>query len=182
MTVTTRWIPALAALTSLIAACDNAPLEPVNGEAAPQFSAAERTVDEALYDLTDSFFAFACSEDGDVLPIDEGELVRLEGKIFERVTLTRDGAGGYHFLYHTMPVGLRGTGVTSGEEFRVTERDHGVGNQRLDANVGRYKQVLKMVGRDTGRTFWMVSSGNYRISADGEFARTRDRETLACRP
>src|SRR5687767_5863962 len=68
MRITTRWIPALAALTSLIAACDNAPLAPANREVSPRFSAgAERTVDEALYDLTDSFFTFACSENGDVL-------------------------------------------------------------------------------------------------------------------
>jgi hypothetical protein len=177
-----RSISLFAVVTSLIAGCERAPYEPTDLQPAPQFSGgAERTVYEALYDLTDSHFIFACSPEGDVLPIDQGEEVRIEGKIFERVVFTVNGAGGYHFTYHTMPVGLRGTGLTSGEEFRVIERDHGVGNQRLEANGGQYKQLFKMIGRDTGRTFWMVFSGNYRISADGEVTRTRDKETVQCK-
>jgi hypothetical protein len=182
MNISTRSFAAIAALTLTTTACDRAPLEPAENSSAPQFSnGAERSVDQALYDISGSFFVFACTDDGEVLPIDQGELVEMQGQIFERVTLMQDGAGGYHFLYHTMPVGLRGTGVTSGEEFRVIERDHGVANQRYDGNVGRYKQVFKMVGRDTGRTFWYVLSGTYLIGQDGTVKRSRDTETVQCK-
>ena len=89
-------------------------------------SAAQRTVEESLYDLSDSVFRFACSDDGEPLPIDEGEAVRLEGNIFERLSVLYDGAGGLHYTLDTMPVGMRGVGLTSGEEFRVSEKQpHG---------------------------------------------------------
>lgn len=182
MRITTRSFAAIAAFTLVTAACDRAPLEPNESSAAPQFSTgAERSVDQALYDITGSLFVFACTDDGEVLPIDEGERVEMQGQIFERITLMTDGAGGYHFLYHTMPVGLRGIGVASGEEFRVVERDHGVANQRYDGNVGRYKQVFKMVGGDTGRTFWYVLSGSYLIGQDGTVKRYRETETVQCK-
>ena len=182
MNITTRSLAAIAAFTLITTACDRAPVEPADRSASPQFSnGVERSVDQALYDVTGSFFVFACTDDGEVLPIDQGEQVEMQGQVFERVTYMMDGAGGYHFLYHTMPVGLRGIGVTSGEEFRVIERDHGVANQRYAGVVGRYRQEFKMVGRDTGRTFWFVFSGTYLIGQDGTVKRYRDTETVQCK-
>jgi hypothetical protein len=81
-----------------------------------------------------------------------------------------------------MPVGLRGVGVDSGEEFRVTERDHAVSNQHRAGGTGTYRQVLKLVGKDTQRTFWLVFSGYYMISKDGSVTVTRDKERIVCRP
>src|SRR5688572_9697769 len=108
----------LAALTVL--ACDRMPAETT---VEPRFSAAERTVYESLYDFDGSYFVFACTPEGDPLPIDQGEPIRMEGKLFERITVLLKGNGEYHYTEHTMPVGMRGVGVDSGEEFRVTERD-----------------------------------------------------------
>ena len=144
-------------------------------------TAAQRTVQESLYDLSDSVFRFACSDDGEPLPIDEGEEVRMEGKIFERLSLVHDGAGGYHYTLDTMPVGMRGVGLTSGEEFRVSESSHTVANNRLAGGVGAYRQTLKMVGKDTHRTFWLVAYGNYVVSAEGLIRTSRDLLRIECK-
>jgi hypothetical protein len=167
-----------------LAACESVPTDIEAPMTNAQFSgaAAERTVDESLYDLTGVYFAFSCSAEGESLPDHEGELVLMEGQIYERMTLLQDAVGEYHYTLHTMPVGLRGIGVTSGEEFRVIERDHAVANQRLAAGNGSYRQELKMVGRETRRTFWMVASGFYRISANGDVLVERDTLRTECKP
>jgi len=80
-----------------------------------------------------------------------------------------------------MPVGLRGTGEWSGEEFRVSEENRGVANQRLAGGAGTYRQELKMVGRDTHRTFWLVATGGYIVSADGDLIVSRSALSVDCR-
>ena len=177
-----RLIPFVAAFGILVEASEPRPsfLDAAHdGQQAA--SAAQRTVQESLYDLSDSVFRFACSDDGELLPIDEGEAVRMEGKIFERLSVLYDGAGGYHYMLDTMPVGMRGIGLTSGEEFRVSESSHTVANNRLAGGVGAYRQTLKMVGRDTQRTFWLVAYGNYVISAEGLIRTSRDVLRLECK-
>jgi hypothetical protein len=82
-----------------------------------------------------------------------------------------------------MPVGLRGVGVDSGEEFRVTERGHFMGNSHeTSPGNGTYRQELKLVGTATHRTFWVVYNGYYHVSKDGSAELTRDKERIVCRP
>ena len=169
----------LAVTTSAVAltACQEVPTEVAIDDV--RF-ASERTVEESLYDLTDSHFAFSCDANGNPLESGEGELVRIEGQIFERAMLVRDATGEFHFTMHSMPVNLRGVGVESGERFRVVERDKVVANQRGLANSGSYNATLKLVG-ETGRTFWLRFSGSYRLGNDGELVRERNTETIVCR-
>ena len=177
-----RLIPLVAAFGIVVEASEpRRPFIDASHDRQQAASAAQRTVQESLYDLSDSIFRFACSDDGESLPIDEGEEVRMEGKIFERLSLVLDGAGGYHYMLDTMPVGMRGVGLTSGEEFRVSESSHAVANNRLEGGVGAYRQTLKMVGKDTQRTFWLVAYGNYVISAEGLVRTFRDVLRLECR-
>jgi hypothetical protein len=142
---------------------------------------AERTVQEALYDFSDSFYTFACSENGELLPDTEGELIDLEGYLYERITYQTDAAGGVHFRLNTMPVGLRGAGVDSGEEFRIRESEFFVASQRLTGNVGSFRQEVKLTGRDTHRTYSLVSKGHYVIGADGTIKVSRESLERECR-
>jgi hypothetical protein len=142
---------------------------------------AERTVFETLYDQSDSFYVLPCSEDGELIPEAEGELIDVEGHIFERVVFLIDGTNEYHYQMRIMPVGLRGVGVTSGEEFRITEADQRVGSQRLAGGTGSYQGQLKMVGKNTHRTFWMMYGGHYNIAPDGTVKISRDDLRAECR-
>ena len=142
---------------------------------------AERTVQETLYDFSDSFYAFACSDDGELLPETDGELIELEGHLYERITYQTDAAGGIHFLLNTMPVGIRGVGVDSGEAFRIRESEFFVASQRLAGNVGSFRQEVNLTGRDTHRSYSLVSRGHYVIGADGTITISRERLERECR-
>lgn len=128
---------------------------------------AERTVFESLFDMTGSYYAFPCTADGQLMPITDGELLLMEGQIYERWSTVLDGAGKYHTNINIMPMGLRGTSVETGEEFRVSEESRTIANQRLEGGSGMFRQVIKMVGEDTHRKFRLVAAGNYNISSDG---------------
>ena len=172
---TTR-IPLLVAVIAL-AACDRSDTPsspttaPISTSAQSNAGGAEGWVEENLYDVTGSLFGVECT-DGRL-----SELVELQGQIFERFTVVSNPAGGFHAVYHTMPVGLKGTGAESGEEFRVKVQDHGSWGQTTMGLVGSYRQVLKMVGTTSGRSFSLIVRGHYRINANGEIV--VDREKLA---
>lgn len=105
----------------------------------------------------------------------------MEGGIYERTMSVRDGKEDPHFRIHTMPVGLRGIGVDSGEEFRATESIHQVSNTFRLRETGSYRHEIKLVGKRTQRTWWLITSGMYRIDADGRTAISQDTEKLVCR-
>ena len=161
-----------------IAACDRsstptapATVAPIPTTAQSNEGGAERAVDEWLYDVAGSLIGVECT-DGRL-----SELVELQGQIFERFTVVANPAGGFHAVYHTMPIGLQGTGAESGEEFRVTWHDYGSFGQTTMGLVGTYRQVLKLVGSTSGRSFSLIVRGHYAINANGEIV--VDREKLA---
>ena len=177
---------ALAALIPIItlAACDAAaPTESsaprtLAAATAPASTAAqagaERYVYEALHDQQGSEVYVECS-DGSV-----SESVVLTGKIFERFTVVYDPVEGEHSLYHTMPVGLSGVGAVSGEEFRVSWRDHGVSSQTPMRAVNSYRHTLQFAGRTSGRKFGLVVQGHYTINATGEVMVNREKLLAVC--
>ena len=173
-------IPLLVAVIAL-AACDRSdtPTAPATVAAIPpaaQSSAggAERWVDERLFDVSGSLIGVECT-DGRL-----SDLVELQGQIFERFTVVSNPAGGFHAVYHTMPIGLRGTGAESGEEFRVKWQDHGSFGQTTMGLVGTYRQVLRLVGRTSGRSFALVVKGHYTINANGQIVVERERLAADC--
>jgi hypothetical protein len=115
------------------------------------------------------------------MPDTDRELIDLEGHLYERITYQTDAAGGIHFRLNTMPVGLRGVGVDSGEEFRIRESEFFVASQRLAGNVGSFRQEVELTGRDTHRTYSLVSRGLYVIGADGTIKVSRERLERECR-
>ena len=170
---------ALAIVTACALVLSAAALDATGGQSS---NGAERTVFEALYDMSDSLYTFPCSEEGELLPETDGEYIDIEGHIFERLVFLIDGTGEYHYHASTMPVGLRGVGVTSGEEFRIKEDDRQIANQKFAGGTGSYSGQLKMVGKDTHRTFWLMFAGHYNIAPDGTVKVSRDRLSTECRP
>jgi hypothetical protein len=178
-------LPVMLAGALIMTACDRSPTASpmlLQDEMFVARSAADHEVEESLTDMDGVFFTFACSPEGQPLEQDEGELVRMQGHIYQKYTVRRDAQDGFHITFQTMPVGLAGTGVTSGEPFRVVEREHGTHNQTQAGLNGAWRSELKLTGKDTGRTFWLVFSGNYRVSSDGGIIVDRDRQTVSCKP
>ena len=173
---TTR-IPLLVAALAL-AGCERpdtpttpAPAAPIPTTAQSNVGGAERWVEERLVDVAGSLVGVECT-DGSL-----SELVELQGEIFERFTVVYNPADGLRAVYHIMPIGLRGTGAESGEEFRVKWQDHGSFGQTTMGLVGTYRQVLTLVGQTSGREFSLIVRGHYTINANGQIV--VDREKLA---
>ena len=177
MTSKLRQFLVIILASAAVAACQDAPTEVATDDV--RF-ASERIAEESVYDYTGSFTSFPCDENGDPLELGEGELIALEGQVYERSMLVRSAVDDYHFTVHTMPVGFRGVGVTSGENFRVDEREQLVVNQRAHANNGAYHSTLKIVG-ETGRTFWLRYTYNYRLDSDGALHRERTDSSFVCK-
>jgi hypothetical protein len=173
-------IPLLVAALAL-AACDRsdtptapAAVAPIPTTAQSSVGGAERWVDERLFDVAGSSIGVDCA-DGRL-----SELVELQGQIFERFTVVANPAGGFHAVYHTMPIGLQGTGVESGEEFRVKWQDHGSWGQTTMGLLGTYRQMLKLVGGTSGREFSLIVRGHYTINANGEIVVEREKLAADC--
>lgn len=172
---------ALAAwfLSAGLAACQDLPTDAApEAEAAAFAMGAERLVEEAFYDVTDSYLMFPCDAEGE--PVEEGELVRMEGGIFERFTVVFAPSGNIHATWHTMPVGLRGVGVDSGEPFRVKEAQHSNSVMTQTGHTASYRSVLTLVGTETGRRAAMRFAGTFRVTAQNEIIVDRETERLEC--
>jgi len=179
---TTR-IPLLvtAVAAVVIAACDGsatptAPARSATGaptRALASAGGADRIVDENVYDMSDTFTAIVC-DDGT-----QSELIALEGQIYERFIVQFNSANGTHAFYHTMPIGLRGTGTESGEEFRVKEQEHGSFHQALGLE-GTYRQVIKLESRTSKRAFSLVVRGHYTMTPNWDVVVEREKVTTVC--
>jgi hypothetical protein len=134
---------------------------------------ADRIVEENVYDLTGTLVAVWCDDST------RSELIELEGQVYERFTVQYNAGNGLHAFYHTMPIGLRGIGTESGEEFRVKEQDHGSFHQAMGL-AGTYRQVIKLDSRTSKRTFSLVVRGHYTINANWDVVVEREKVTTVC--
>ena len=171
-----RRISLVAALL-VVAACDrsdNNPTGPLPASAQLNANGTDRFVQESFYDLTDSYTAIEC-DNGQA-----SELISLEGQIFERFVFQYNPGGGVHVSLQTMPVGVRGVGVESGEEYRVKEQEHALYNSSVMGGVGNYRQTVKIVGRSSGARYTLVGRGHYTLNANGQLTAVRDSLVLEC--
>lgn len=162
-------IATVALLATVASACDRAPTSPSSLVAAARTvslsenttDGAEREIVERLSDFTDTLVSFPCG-DGYT------EQVRMQGAIFERYTITRDGSGGVHVLIHTMPVGLRGIGLTTGAEYGISAREHGVFNQgAMEQTVSSYQSRLVVSAPEIHLRAALVVGGGFVVNANG---------------
>ena len=153
-------------LVAIAGACDRAPTSPARTTVPAAASLAaggiDRDVQEHLSDFTDAIVAYPCG-DGYT------EQIRMEGKVFTRWTLTYDGSGRLHSLTHSMPIGLRGVGVSSGAEYKITEREHGTFNQgAMDQTTSVYKSFLNFSAPSIHARGRLILGGTFVVNANGE--------------
>jgi hypothetical protein len=93
----------------------------------------------------------------------------MEGQLFTRYTITRDASGGIHALTQSMPIGLRGIGLTSGAEYKITEREHGTFNQgAMGQTASTYKIFLNASAPSIHVRARLVAGGTFVVNANGQ--------------
>ena len=133
----------------------------------------EVTVD--TIDLAGSTVAVPCGEDGYT------EMMQMEGKIFVRTQDVRDEAGGFHSIVHSMPVGLRGIGLESGAEYRLSEHEHGNFNDNGMGRGSSYQIRLSWHAPALrARGTWVLTS-HFTVNANGDLVRERSELRTECR-
>jgi hypothetical protein len=160
-----------------VAACDAQPTQPAPSPIALPTSIAssvERTVESYVSSFDDVFTQFIC-EDGTT-----SELVALEGQLFTRNTVTLNPAGTYHITSHSMPIGLRGVGVETGQEYRVKEQEHMSVRQAEIGYSGTLRDVFVLIGRQSKETYKLVTISHYVVTPQGKVVIERQKERWEC--
>ena len=156
----------LVAVAVVLAACESQPTAPAASPSVSPLptkaaSSVERTVETSLSSFEGVLTQFIC-EDGTT-----SELIALEGELFTRNTTTLNPSGTYTLTSHSMPVGVRGVGLESGQEYRVYEQTHYAVSQRDVAYSGTYRNVILLRGRESMEAFKLVTIAHYVVTPDG---------------
>ena len=175
-----RRLPLAAAAALLLGACADLPTaSPATGaprlDVAGDNGALRYTYDE-LYEFTgDSYVQFTCF-DGT-----ESEPVQLFGQIFERYTFMRTPSGQLQYVSSTMPVGLYGVGLESGQEYRVVEREQSSVHYDEDGKGGgSLHETISLRARDTHETFGITYLVRWKFAESGDMIVNRWKELETC--
>ena len=175
-----RRLPLAAAAALLLGACADAATAPA--PSAPQLNVADEngafcyTHDE-LYDFAgDSYTQFTC-EDGT-----ESEPIQLFGQLFERYTFMQTPSGHVQYVSSTMPVGMYGVGLVSGQGYRVVEREQmTVHYDENDKGGGSLHETLILRAKDTRETFGITYLVQWRFAGPGDMIVNRWKELETCK-
>lgn len=163
MSFQTLRVASAALLTFALAACDdNAPGSRARALPTGPSLTVERWVEERLSDFTGALVAYPCGEG-------YSEQILMEGQVFTRSTITWTPSGGLHALTQSMPIGLRGIGLTSGAEYKITEREHGTFNQgAMGQTTSSYKSFLNFHAPSIHARGRLIVGGTFTVNANGE--------------
>jgi hypothetical protein len=108
-----------------------------------------------------------------------GEVVHLTGQVETLLSLTSDGAGGFHLVQHVNPQGVVGTGLTTGDSYR------GTGVTSTEANFGAGLQTsfvnnFRLISSGSGVNFLVHENENLVVGADGTVKVGFDHVTASC--
>lgn len=135
---------------------------------------ASRAVSEEIYDLSGSIAMLPCGEYG------RSEEVAIEGKIFAKTQWIGDGNGGLHVTSSWMPIDIRGIGLESGAEYRITERENAVFNSTDMNQTSSFKYSVKWQAPSIGaRGSWVIDA-RFMTNANGEIVVERSGLRAEC--
>jgi hypothetical protein len=187
MSIHRQFATLFAIALPILAACTDTPFEPepaANGAPAVAVKPdstplatlnAANIIEDEFYDLTGSTTVFTC-DDGR-----ESEEIRLEGGVRYRSWFIAlpNSAGVY--ISRRWPAGLRGIGLTTGDDYRVIERELQWSFQKDAALVGGERETWSLRNRKTGQLFQLSYRLFYRFDAEGNLVKERQLERTTCK-
>jgi hypothetical protein len=110
-----------------------------------------------------------------------GEDVLLTGFLHVLVTGTLDANGSLHMTTHFQPMGVAGTGQTTGDDYRATGVTQDEAND-LDIPFERtFVNNFRILGPGKGNNFLVHEVGHLTVNALGEVSVLLDRLSIECK-
>lgn len=112
----------------------------------------------------------------------QSEPVQLSGAIAERHAFMLTPSGRTLHVESSMPVGVKGVGLVTGQEYRVVDRSHVTARyDENDAGGGAMHETLLLRGLETGETYAITYLVQWRMGGPGEILVNRWIEKETCR-
>ena len=113
----------------------------------------------------------------------QSEPIQLSGQMFERHAFMLTPSGRTLHVESSMPVGVKGVGLVTGQEYRVADRTQGTAHyDENDAGGGSRHETLLLRGLETGETYGITYIIQWRMGGPGEILVNRWKEMETCRP
>ena len=123
------------------------------------------------------FSAFVpCADDGN------GEFIEGTGRLHALFRETVDANGGVHFGFHFQPMGLKATGLTTGDRYHatgVTQGSTSVGSGGLPIS-DTYINRFHLVGDGGAVTYYVRETIHVTFNANGELTAIVDNTEITC--
>jgi hypothetical protein len=120
----------------------------------------------------------ACPIDGYAYSDCAGESIYVTGEAHYLVTVTEDGAGGYHGKYHVNIKGV-GVGEDSGDKYQY----NGVMNEEINVAAGEEETLtesVNLIGQGKAANMVLKWDAHITVNANGDVTVYRDNERIDC--
>jgi hypothetical protein len=114
-----------------------------------------------------------------------GEYVQLSGSLHVLFTTTIDNRGGFHTTFLFQPMGISGTGLSTGDKYQATGETQGTLNGDLSSGQP-YEQTFvnnfKIIGQGPGNNFLVYETFHITVNPDGTVTAFVDNLKIKCKP
>jgi hypothetical protein len=109
-----------------------------------------------------------------------GEVVHLIGAAHMVFAVTHDANGGLHIATHVNTVGLRGVGLTTGNQYQASQQDSFVSNSSVTGGETTFVNNFLMTARGPGNNLRIHELVHVFLDANGNVTAVIDKTTVDC--
>jgi hypothetical protein len=109
-----------------------------------------------------------------------GEDVHLTGALHDMTHVTIDNTGGFHIMTLSQPMGVKGVGLTTGDNYQGT----GAQVESFNGSVGETYTLVynfRIIGQGKGNNFILHETRHATVNANGEATSQVDNLTSDCK-
>ena len=111
-----------------------------------------------------------------------GEYVALSGDLHVKISVTLDGAGGLHLTESYNPMGVSGTGLTTGDRYHATGETHPVSNNPADGGFNnKFEDIFRIIGPGPGNNLLVHENFHLKVDPNGTVTLFDDTFSVTCK-
>jgi hypothetical protein len=113
-----------------------------------------------------------------------GEYVQMSGPLHVLFVTTLDNQGGFHSDFLFQPMGVSGTGLSTGDKYQATGETQGTFNGDLSGQPleGTFINNFKIIGQGPGNNFLVHETFHITVNPDGTVTAFVDNFYVKCKP